>query len=71
VFECVKVALELIGLSAIDLSLISSILTSSERLWTSTELDIAEMLKGKNLFAISLLGATIQDGGMKERSDNE
>jgi len=71
VFECVEVALELIGLSAIDLSLISSILMSFERLWTSTELDIAEMLKRKNLFAISLLGATIQDGGMKERSDNE
>ena len=70
-FECVEVALELIGLSAIDLSLISSILMSFERLWTSTELDIAEMLKRKNLFAISLLGATIQDGGMKERSDNE
>jgi len=30
---------------------------------------IAEMLKGKILFAISLLGATIQDGGMKERSE--
>jgi len=71
VFECVEVALELIGLSAIDLSLISSILMSFERLWTSTELDIAEMLKRKNLFAISLLGATIQDGGIKERSDNE
>ena len=70
-FECIEVALELIGLSAIDLSLISSILMSFERLWTSTELDIAEMLKRKNLFAISLLGATIQDGGMKERSDNE
>ena len=68
-FECVEVALELIGLSAIDLPLVSSILTSSERLWTSTELDIAEMLQGKNLFTISLLGTTIQDGGMKERSD--
>ena len=68
-FECVEVAPELIGLGAIDLPLVSSILMSSERLWTSTELDIAEMLKGKILFAISLLGATIQDGGMKERSD--
>ena len=41
----------------------------TERLWTSTELDIAKMLKGKSLFAISLLGTTIQDGGMKERSN--
>jgi len=69
VFECVEVALELIGLSAIELPLILFILTSLERLWASTELYIAEMLKEKNLLTISLLGTTIQDSGMKERSN--
>ena len=69
VFECIEVALELIGLGVLDLPLVLSILMSSERLLTSTELDIAKMLKGKSLFAISLLGTTIQDGGMKERSN--
>jgi len=47
VFECVEVALELIGFGTIDLPLVLSILMFSERLWTSTELDIAEMLKGR------------------------
>jgi len=47
VFECVEVALELIGFGAIDLPLVSSILMSFGRLWISTELDIAKMLKGR------------------------
>jgi len=42
---------------------------SSEELLIFTGLDIAEVLKEKFIFVISLLGTTIQDGGMKERSD--
>ena len=51
-----------------DLSLGPSIVMSSDTLLESLGLDIAEELK-MDLFAISLLGATIQDGGIEERSD--
>ena len=67
-FKWAKVVSELIGLGTIDLSLGLSILMSFKKLLTFTELDIAEILKRKFIFAISLLCATIQDSGMKEKS---
>jgi len=45
-------------------------LISSEML-ASTKLDIAEKLRKEFVFAISLLGTTIQDGSMKEKSNDE
>jgi len=44
-------------------------LTSSEIVLTSTELDKAELLKEIYVFTISLLGATIQDSDMREKSN--
>jgi len=46
-------------------------LISSEMLLASTRLDIAEKLRKEFVFAISLLGTTIQDGSMKEKSNDE
>ena len=51
----------------LDLPLGLSMLMSSDTLLVSLRLDIAEELKGY-LFTISPLGATIQDGGIEERS---
>ena len=44
-------------------------LTYSEIVLTSTELDKAELLKEIYVFTISLLGATIQDSDMREKSN--
>jgi len=44
-------------------------LTSSEIVLTSTELDKAELVKEIYVFTISLLGATIQDSDMREKSN--
>jgi len=44
-------------------------LTSSEIVLTSTELDKAELLKEIYVFTISLLGATIQDSDMREKNN--
>ena len=68
-YEYAKVALKEIQLNTLNLLLSLSMLMSSEKLLISTRLDIAKMLKNNFIFAISLLGATIQDSGMKERSD--
>ena len=54
-----------------NLSLGSSMLISSEMLLASTRLDIAEKLRKEFVFAISLLDTTIQDGSMKEKSNDE
>ena len=65
-----KVTLEELQLETIDLPLGSFILMSSEKLLTSTRLGITKILKEEFLFAISLLDITIQDSGIKERSDS-
>ena len=54
-----------------DLFYGSSILISSKTLLASTRLDIIKKLRKEFVFIISLLDTTIQDGSMKERSDNE
>ena len=54
-----------------DLFYSSSILISSKTLLASTRLDIIKKLRKEFVFIISLLDTTIQDGSMKERSDNE
>jgi len=53
----------------LNLPLKSSMLMSSNTLLVSLRLDIVEGVK-LYLFVISLLGTTIQDGGIEERSDN-
>jgi len=65
--EAVKCSLEEFLLTILDLPLGLSMLISSDTLLVSLRLDIAEELKGY-LFTIFLLGATIQDGGIEERS---
>ena len=60
--------LEELGLDTMYLLLSLSMLMSSEETLTSIKWDIAKMLKKEFIFAISLLDATIQDGGMKKRS---
>jgi len=69
VLELTEDTLEEFLLTALDLPLGSSMLMSSDTLLVSLRLDIAEGVK-LYLFAISLLGATIQDGGIEERSDD-
>ena len=59
---------EKVLLQALDLPLGPSIVISSDTLLELLRLDIAKKLK-MDLFAISLLGTTIQDGGIGERSD--
>ena len=54
-----------------DLFYSSSILISSKTLLASTRLDIIKKLRKEFVFIISLLDTIIQDGSMKERSDNE
>ena len=56
-------------LATVDLPLGAPIWISSETQLESARLDMAEEVIKGFMFAISLLGATIQDGGMKERSD--
>ena len=52
-----------------DLPLNKSILISSDPLLISVGQDIAEGDLKEFIFIISLLGATIQGGGMRERSN--
>jgi len=66
-----ELSLEELTLDLGDLPLDRSILMSSDPLLISVGQDIAEGdLKGF-IFAISLLGATIQGGGTRERSDDQ
>jgi len=66
--EIVECSLEEFLLMILDLPLGLSMLMSSNTLLVLLRLDIAKELKGY-LFVIFLLGATIQDGGIEERSD--
>jgi len=65
--EAVEYSLEKFLLIMLDLPLGPSMLMSSNTLLVSLRLDIVEELKGY-LFTISLLGPTIQDSGIEERS---
>ena len=56
-------------LQVLNLPLRPSMIMSSDTLLESLELDIVEELK-MDLFTISLLGTTIQDSGIEERSNN-
>jgi len=67
--EMTEPSLEELTLDLGDLSLDRSILTSSDPLLISMGQDIAEDNLKEFIFAISLLGATIQGGGTRERSD--
>jgi len=67
--EITEPSLEELTLDLEDLPLNRSILMSSDPLLISVRQDIAEGdLKGF-IFAISLLGTTIQGGGTRERSN--
>jgi len=55
--------LDMFPLGNVDLPLGSSMLMSSKMQLASTGLIIAEVVKRWFIFAISLLGATMQDGG--------
>ena len=57
-------------LEMLDLSLDILIQISLEMTLDSTELNMAEVKENMFEFTISLLGTTIQDGSMRERSDN-
>ena len=67
--EYTEVALKEIQLDTIDLIFGSSMLMSFEKLLIFTRFDIAEILRKDFIFTISLLGTTIYDGGIKERSN--
>jgi len=69
VLELAKDFLEKFLLTTLNLPLELSMLMSSNTLLISLRLDIVEEVK-LYLFVISLLGATIQDGGIEERSNN-
>ena len=58
-------------LEMLDLPLGAPTWISSEMTLDSTGLDMAEVEENMFEFIISLLGATIQDGGMRERSDGK
>jgi len=60
--------LERFRLDMLNLSLKAFMQTSSKILLSSLELDIAKVVEKEFLFVISLLGTTIQDGGIKEKS---
>jgi len=62
-------SLDELVLETTDLPLGASIGTSSELALDFTGLDMAEVEVKMFEFTISLLGATIQDGGMRERSN--
>jgi len=53
----------------LDLPLSTFIQTFLETTLGLNELDVAEKVKGEFIFTISLLDATIQDGGIRERSN--
>ena len=53
----------------VDLPLGAPIYIFSKIPLKSAGLDMAERIVKEFIFAISLLGTTIQDGGMRERSD--
>ena len=57
--KCAKVTLKEIWLNIMDLPFSLSILISSEKLLTSTRLDITEILRKDFIFTISLLSTTI------------
>ena len=67
--EWVKDSLEEFVLDDLDLLLSLFMFISLEMLLTSTEYNIAEKNRKEYVFALSLLDATIQDGGMRERSN--
>jgi len=69
VFKCIEDALELLALELTDQPLGMSISISTAMLLQSA-CGLQSKLKsnGKYVFAKSLLGATIQDGGIRERS---
>ena len=67
--EWVNILLGIFRLDNKNLPLGLFMLTSSEIVLTSTELDKAELLKEIYVFTISLLGATIQDSDMREKSN--
>jgi len=71
IFERVDNTLDVFLLGNVDLSLDFSMLMSSEMQLASTGLIIAEVVKRWFIFTVSLLGAIIQDGGKRERSDND
>ena len=67
--ECADNSLEMLVLFETDLLLGVSI-SISILLWLKVVVNVESLeLKGHNVFAKSLLGATIQDGGTRERSD--
>jgi len=71
VLECIDDSLELLELANIDWPL--GELTSMSICWLfalviSCKLLWGFIMKGNNVFASTLLGATIQDGGKRERS---
>jgi len=68
VSEWVDIALKMFELDSKDLFLSLFILTFSKKILASTELNIAERLKEKFIFTISLLCTIIQDGGISEKS---
>ena len=57
-------------LTTIDLPLRVHIWMFSETLLEFARLDIAEVFVKEFIFVISLLDATIQDGSMREKSNN-
>ena len=61
-------SLDKLVLETLDLPLEAPICISSETTLDFTGLDMAEVEERMFEFTISLLGATIQDSGMKERS---
>jgi len=67
--EWVNILLDIFRLDNKNLSLGLFMLTSSKIVLTSTKLDKAELLKEIYVFTISLLGATIQDSDMREKSN--
>jgi len=60
-----KDSLQRFGFDILDITLSIFIQISSEIILDLNELDIAKKVEDKFIFAISLLGTTIQDGGMK------
>ena len=66
--ECADDSLELLVLGNADLPLgVSISMSMSFSLWIFGVLKVFRTI-GNNVFTNSLLGATIQDGGMSERS---
>jgi len=70
ILECVDTALELLALALANLPLEVSISISMFILYYFDRLKWVLIIKENNVFANSLLGTTIQDGSMRERSKN-